>query len=356
MICERVLFLGFAGVGDTLLVTPSLRLLRETFQDTCVACLLVSSGARDVLKNNSDAGEIIFIENLWKRPLRFIKTFLDIRKRNFDVVVTVYPTSRMLYNTLAFLSGAKRRVIHDYPADYFRKLSFLQNVRVPLIDGGHSVLQNMQLLEHLGVKGTLKGDLVFDLKEDYAVSAERFLSRNGFNEEDFVVGVHSGSGGMEYKRWPLSNFLSLAGRLSDELGAKMIFFCGPNESELAERVRDRGFIVFDGSSLGETAALISKCNLFVSNDSGLMHVAVSQNVPVVAIFGPTDPAKTGPYTTKKKEVVSKLSCSPCYDPAAHRKFSCIYGESRCLEAVGVEEVFDAVKSMIKESRTNSQSK
>ena len=354
--CEKVLFLGFAGVGDTLLVTPSLRVFRENFADAYVAALVVSSASRDVLEGNPDLDELIFMEDSWKKPLRFLQTLWNIRKKSFDVVVTVYPTSRLLYNLLAFLSGAPKRIIHDYPGDFSRKLSFLQNVRMPLIEGGHSVSQNMKLLEHLGVKGALKGGLVFDLKEDYVASAEVFLSRYGFKDQDTVVGMHPGSGGMEYKRWSLSNFLSLAGRLSDELGAKMIFFCGPNEGELAGRVRARGFSVFDGSSLGETAALISKCGLFVSNDSGLMHVAVSQSVPVVAVFGPTDPAKTGPYSTKKKEVVSNLSCSPCYDPAAHRKFTCIYGESRCLEAVGVDEVFDAVKSMIKDSRTSSQSK
>ncbi|MFH1835789.1 MAG: glycosyltransferase family 9 protein [Methanobacteriota archaeon] len=356
MACRNVLFFGFAGLGDTLLVTPALSALRDTFPGIHVSVLVVPSGARDALENNPCVDEIVFEAGLWRNPLRFVRLIRIIRKMGFDAVVTVYPTSRILYNLLAFLSGAPERIVHDYPGDSYRKLSFLQNVRVPLIEGGHSVLQNIKLLEPLGLKDGAYPKIVLNLTDDDVSFAGVFLSGRGFRRGGVLVGFHPGSGGMEYKRWPLPSFLALADRLREELGVKPIFFCGPSEKSFSEKVRARGFNVFEGSSLGETAALIARCALFVSNDSALMHVAVSQDVPVAAVFGPTDPAKTGPYTTKKREVTSKLSCSPCYDPAAHRRFSCTYGESRCLEAVSVDEVFDAVKPMLKVSRKGARSK
>jgi lipopolysaccharide heptosyltransferase II len=231
-----------------------------------------------------------------------------------------------------------------------RKLSFLQNVRVPLVDGGHSVVQNMRLLEPLGVSFEGRSlELLFNVSDGDRRFAVDMLRRFGVSSDDFVVGVHAGSGGMEYKRWPLENFICLAEKIVSEFGWKFIFFCGPQEKEVIEAVNELGnkSILFFEGSITETASLIGKCGLFISNDSGLMHVAVSQGIPVIAIFGPTDPKKTDPYTDKKLIVKSKLPCSPCYLPAAHRKFRCIYGHSKCLEEISVEGVLLAIESFLR---------
>jgi heptosyltransferase-2 len=134
-----------------------------------------------------------------------------------------------------------------------------------------------------------------------------------------------------------------------EHGTYIVFFCGPDEEHIRDALTKDGLLVYAGSSILETAALISRCRVIVTNDSSLMHVAVSQNVPVVGIFGPTDSKKTGPFTENKREVVSRLSCSPCYDPAAHRKFRCKWGDIRCLKAVSVDEVFSEIKDFIKQT-------
>ena len=342
--------MGFAGLGDTLLSTPAVRLLRERSLGSKFVALTVSNDSRSVLSCDPDMSEVVYAQDMWSNPILFFKTVLWLRRRHFDLSITLYPSSRILYNVLSFFSGAPVRVVHDYPGDYFRKLSFLQNRRVPLVEGGHSVVQNMKLVEAVGVdvSGADVG-LVFQVPEESRRRASDFFSSVKKRPEDVFVGVHPGSGGMAYKRWPLERFVELSERLESEFSWRTVFFCGPNEQDVAESLRRRSKLVFEGS-LADTAAVIGGCSLFVSNDSGLMHVAVSQNVPVVGIFGPTDPKKTGPYTENKVNVVSTLECSPCYDPAAHRKFRCKWGDIRCLKAVSVDEVFSEIRDFMKRLR------
>ena len=345
---KNILLIGFAGIGDTLLTTPAIRLLRERFPNSKITAFVVSSSTRTVLEGNPDIDELICEKGVWKNPLKLVKTIKRIRCRGVDTVVTFYPSSRILYAILAFTSGAQCRIIHDYPRDYFRKLKFLHNIRVPIHAGKHSVLQNTTLLKPLSINKVSEKDLHLKLHipEKQALSARKYLLESGLKVDDTIIGLNPGSGGMEYKRWPLKNYISLARMLSDSLGVKPVFFCGPNEEDIVEKIVSRNFTVFEGLSLLETAALIGNCRLFITNDSGLMHVAVSHSVPVVGVFGPTDPGKTGPFTEKKKEVVSNLDCSPCYDPASHRKFNCIYGHSKCLEEISVNQVYSEAADLL----------
>jgi len=345
----NVLFIGFPGIGDTLLSTPALRLLRSNMPNVRITALVTNSGSREVLGDNHDVDELIFVDKMWSKPLALIKTIRRLHQKKFDFVVTIYPTSRILSNVLAFCTGAPKRIVHDYPGDFFRKLSFLQNIQLPLQKEGHSVAQNINLLKPIGVKISPDTDihLLLNITNKSVKLADDFLAANRIQPTKKLVGFHPGSGGMTYKRWPLENFFSLASTLIKRYDVNVIFFCGPNEKDILTTIPQKGFLVFEGSSILETAAVIRKCNLLITNDSSLMHVAVSQNVPVVAVFGPTDPRKTGPYTKNKIEVASKLNCSPCYDPAAHRRFNCIYGKSKCLEDVSVTQVYEGVKHILR---------
>ncbi len=315
---ERILVMGFAGIGDTLLTTPTLSALRRSFPKARITAVVTLKSQMNVLKNNPDVDELLTATGVWKNPLVLLKTLIKLRSKRFDVSMTVYPSTRILFNVLAFSSRAKRRIVHQYPGDTFRKFSFLQNEQVPLVLCGHSVDQNLALLKPLEVKldEKMKAGLTLNVSDVEMRAAEGFLSGNNIALADILIGFHAGSGGMEYKRWPLDRFITLAEKCVEEIGCHVIFFCGPRERDVSLSVEKLGggkIHVFKGS-LGETAALISKCGLFVSNDSGLMHVAVSQNVPVIGIFGPTDPEKTGPYTKNKVLVKSRIDCSPCYNP------------------------------------------
>ena len=154
--------------------------------------------------------------------------------------------------------------------------------------------------------------------------------------------MHPGSGIHQagFKRWPKEKFALLADRLIQEYSASIILLGGQEEKELAEEIKflmkNNPFVFTGKTTLAQTASLIKKCSLFVSNDSGLLHVATAVNTPTVGIFGPTDPARTGPYSNSS--VVRKdLSCSPCYTGKPVRCNSL-----DCIHQISIDDVFTKI--------------
>ncbi|PIV63342.1 MAG: hypothetical protein COS11_07960, partial [bacterium (Candidatus Ratteibacteria) CG01_land_8_20_14_3_00_40_19] len=134
-------------------------------------------------------------------------------------------------------------------------------------------------------------------------------------------------------------------RLIKTYNAQVIIFGGKQEISLAERVaslmKKNPIIAAGKTTLGETAALIERCNLFITNDSGLMHIACAVKTPVVAIFGPTDYRKTGPYSINSAIIRKNLPCSPCYQRG---KVKC--KELDCFKLITVEEVLEAAERVL----------
>jgi heptosyltransferase-2 len=139
------------------------------------------------------------------------------------------------------------------------------------------------------------------------------------------------------KQWPPDRFAQLADRLCRAHDARILVFGGPGDGPLGEQIA--GMMkcpcldLTAKTTLGEAMALIEACDLFVTNDSGLMHVAAALQVPVIAIFGSTNPVTTGPHSPFARVVRAPMACSPCLKP------ECPEGHMRCMTAVDVETVF-----------------
>ena len=124
----------------------------------------------------------------------------------------------------------------------------------------------------------------------------------------------------------------------------MIIFGGPDDKALgrkiSEKMRHRPVDLSGNTSLGEAMALIERCHLFITNDSGLMHVAAALDIPLLAIFGSTNPVTTGPLGSKSMVVQADVPCSPCL------KSECPEGHLNCMDQINVDQVFDSVKEML----------
>ena len=157
--------------------------------------------------------------------------------------------------------------------------------------------------------------------------------------------MHPGSGIHQagFKRWPKENFAHLADRLISEYGTAIFLFGGPEERALAEEIeslmKNTPVIMAGQTTLSQTAALIKKYCLFVSNDSGPMHMAAALNVPVVALFGPTDAKATGPVSDKSVVISNKVQCAPCHRRKCNRDFS-------CMTKISVHEVMNNIDKML----------
>lgn len=168
-------------------------------------------------------------------------------------------------------------------------------------------------------------------------AAESTLRRAGARENSWRCAIAPGASYGAAKCWPPERFAQLADRLISECGADVIFFGSPGEREISDRIRSKmnspAISLVGETSMRDFAVLLASCSLFIGNDSGAMHVAAAVGLPVIGIFGSTDPEGTAPVTRQFALVREPVSCSPCFlrrCPVDHR----------CMTRIGADSVFE----------------
>ncbi len=146
-----------------------------------------------------------------------------------------------------------------------------------------------------------------------------FFSENNIGDSHIIIGFHPGSATLknhEKRRWEPEKFSELGKRLIEERNAKILIFGGPEEIELKKLIKEKidsdNSIIVESGNLAESAAVMARCNVFVTNDSSLMHVASALKLKVVAVLGPTNPHYIHPWKTDHNIVRLNLDCSPCF--------------------------------------------
>lgn len=346
---KKILVICASGIGNTILFTPTLKALREKLPKAKIIFLVTKPGFAEPIGGSGVVDEVI-VFNDGKGLLEKIKLIIKLRRKKFDYSITAFPSNRWQFNLFAFLIGAKKRVTHSYKVGKWQTLSFLQNIKIAADDNLHDVQQNLNLLEALKVALPEEKKLLFYLSEKERKSAEEFWKANNLSDS-FVVGVHPGSGGIqqEAKRWPVEKFAELCNRLIKEKSAKILIFGGREEEEIKNKikkliVKNRAYII--NTSLKNVAALIQRCNIFISNDSGLMQIAVAVGTKkVIGIFGPTTPIRTSPYGGRNQIITSGVSCSPCLRYPFHSttgKIQC-KRDFKCLKKIKIEDILKKLR-------------
>jgi ADP-heptose:LPS heptosyltransferase len=285
---------------------------------------------------------------MWSR-FKFIK---NIRKQKYDCSVTLFPSNKWYFNVFALLVGARKRVVHQYVTHPLINLGFLQHIRIAVDENLHDVEQNLNLLKAFGGSpDVVDKKLLFYVSDKDRHNAAQYVKEN-LDSTRKIVGIHIGSSqdfNFAAKRWPTEKFAALADRLEKELDVQVCIFAGPDESsELSELVRSMETtpkIIQQPIKL--TASLIEKCDLMISNDSGLMHIAVAMNTHVIAIFGPTNITRTRPYT-ENATIIYNENCNSLLQYPFTTTSSIIDPEKakECFESISVERVFLKAKERL----------
>ena len=166
-----------------------------------------------------------------------------------------------------------------------------------------------------------------------------------------LLGIHAGSSsykGLAAKRWPAERFGRLCQRAARELGVQPVVFGATDEIDLKliiQRLCPEVFFAH-GDTIRLTAALIGRCAAFVSNDSGLAHIAAAMDVPVVMVCGPTDPSEVRPYPASGQALCAGLGCAPCFR-VGRRPMACTHRTYQaCMKRITVGQVLGAVSSCL----------
>ncbi len=319
-------------MGDFLLATPVLRALRGKFPAARLG-VLVRDEFAPVLLNNPLVDEILVLQktlNQWDPAKLF--TLFSALFRKWDLAVVLNTVSHSLSSDiLAGLSGS--RVIVGSAARRFQGCSrnFLYNIEAPEHPGArHQTDRNLDIVRAIGADTDDRSELMC-LQESETRAAALEYPALGYDPARPVVAMHVGAGKLK-NRWPAERFAQLARRLREGSGARIVLCWGPRESDLAaEFLRGIDFEVVrvPPGGLRRLAAALTLSDLLICNDTGIMHLAASVGVPLVAVFGPTDPAEWKP---------------------SGDSFVAVRGEDGAVGNVTVEQVHDLARGMIRAPR------
>ncbi len=255
----------------------------------------------------------------------------------FHTLNTVHP--KWLWRSVA--ARVPERIGHAYPFRPEDDFTSLFTRRVPLIEGRHDVEGNLDLLRALPGSLHEAGSLELALPDSAREEAEKRWSRRSGGP---VVGLCPGSSGwMSFKRWPRESYVELAEALAREVkDVELRVFCGPDEADEAAFWRERmdGRVeVVEGLPLPTYAAALERCDALVCNDSLPVHIASALEVPVVGLYGPTDPRRTGPWKGPHRVVHPEGDWTPYFrvpyppDPGRYPPYMARIPTERVLQAV-----------------------
>jgi ADP-heptose:LPS heptosyltransferase len=280
-------------IGNLILTTPFLCALREFFPHSRIS-YLASKKFHTLFSDSNLADEILIAEKKKYifNPFKLLSFILKLRKKKYDLAFDLSDENEFSLNNsfITYLSRAQYRIGHKKEnSDLFL------NLEVPGPEKPRHVIDM-----HLDLLRFLMGDFKsFDLNLDVSKKNKNLISEYLISKdapkEDFLVGINLGARGK--KRWQLSNYIEVARWIKEKLDSKVIFIHGPEEKTLIGELRklhNKRFLIADIFPLDLLPALLERCDLLISGDSGVMHLGISVGTPTLAIFLDSDPFKYGP--------------------------------------------------------------
>ena len=354
----KILVTYLTGIGNTVMCIPALRALYRKFPEAVIDVVVRHQASKELLER-LDCQRRVYLFNpatqkTWRQKFQFLRA---LRQEYYDVNITAFPSNRREFNLLSFCIGAKRRIAPRYQMGNVETFDFLQNELVTVHEDFHDIDQNLSLLAPLGISKLLWNgkDISWELTPEEHVYAEDCLQLLGLSPKELLIGFHPGCNpeqGNILKRWPADHFARLGDKLIEAFDAKILLFGDSNEAGLRETIKSlmkyQPFIP-ETTALLNVAALIKQRRLFVTNDSGLMHVAAAMGVPTVSLFGPSDIRRNAPYGEGHMVIPATLPCCPC-NTYPHYQYGgsfirCMHHRSRkgeCMRSITVEAVYTKI--------------
>ncbi len=350
----NILIIALSGIGDALIFTPALNLLRKSLPDAQIDVLTMIKAVQDIYSRNPNINNVYYFNFLKEGSLKSINYIFGIRGK-YDATINVYPSNRKEYNIINFLLGAPKRVAVNYLRKDIQNFGWLNNVTVKENDSMHNAQTNISLVEKL-LNKKFVDEPPFDLflNSDDEKAALEFLKGKNISEKDLIIGFHPGTNVLKNqikRRWEPEKFAELGKKLIEKHNAKVLVFGGPDENELKVNIKSmidsQNCFAVTKLSLPQSAGLMKHCKLFVTNDSSLMHIASALQLNVISIIGPTNPNYIHPWKTNYKIVSLNLECSPCfiYSP---RPLICFRDDVKfkCIKELSIDMVYEEVIKFI----------
>ncbi|MEA2037352.1 MAG: glycosyltransferase family 9 protein [Nanoarchaeota archaeon] len=337
---KRILIIQLWGIGETVLTVPAIKALKDKYKVSIE--VLCTSRNKDVYFNYK------FIDKLHVVDLGVfsLKWFILKNLRKYDIVVDMEEYLNISAIMAYFLGKFRVGYSHGVRAGLYDK-------KVRYNDKQHISKTFFDLVRLLGIKGNVNMLERLNYSNSDKKKVDSKLKERGISNQ-FILGIAAGAAeSAKCRRWPKENFAELIERaLKKKKGAKVILIGADYEKELNQsiinlikdkKIRMNVFNFAGKISLREAFYLISKCNVFVSNDTGPMHVAAAMDVRTIGLFGPNLPIRFGPLNKKSVSVYRRMVCSPCINVHKGEIPECFKDENgECMKAIKVKDVLEYV--------------
>lgn len=334
---RRIIVTFLMQLGDLILTTPFLHVLRKAAPEAHIT-YLVDEKLKEVVINNPNIDEVMTIDKKGKdNSISALYKFArNISDKKFDVLINLHPNERTSFIDFWAKVPVKVGFSHFLFRPFLTKVTRLNRKM-------HAADMYIDILTQLGVKDLSNNGLEIFSGEDDKKVANAFWQEQQVTAEDKLVGFNIGSA-VKTKRWAPERFARVADALSAR-GCKTVFFGGSMDEEMVKEATDlmttKPIIATGRFTIGQIAAAMHRCKLIITNDSGPMHVAISQKVPIVAMYGPSSPELYGPYT---KDATIVTAVPPCAGCAKGMKHEC--DDMQCMTRLTVEQVIEAAEKWL----------
>ena len=329
----KILVIKLRYIGDVLLTTPILRILRNNFPQARITAL-VNEGTEAVLQQNPCLDDIAVLPSgNWVKQIQFLNL---IRSRRFDCVIDLSDGDRSAI--LTAISGAEMKIgLNNEGRVRGQVYSWSVQGQYGTM---HMVDYYAQTLTPLGIEPRIC-DPEWNVSDDESQVVQQILSDHGLANKKWIM-LHPAAR-YWFKAWPADRFAAI-GTLFAKEGYQIVLVGSEDEQNVAQEVicaaKETIINLVGKTSIRELGALMKVCALFIGNDAGPMHMAAAVGCPVVGLFGPTDPTVWGPRGKKVQTIYKGLDCRECFHPGCQR------GEMSCMNLIGVEEVLKAAKPLM----------
>lgn len=338
---KRILIIEPNWLGDVLFTTPAIRAIKERCKNPYISAL-VHNRCVSILEDNPNIDKIICLKNArgLKGLFEKLRLIPQLKSKNFDTAILF--SRSMSHALICALSGIPERIGYNTLKRFFLLTRRIKSPKPEL----HRVEYFLYIAREAGISTDNK-DYEFFIKNEDEKDAEAILNNNGLYKGEPYFAINPG-GNWPPKRWPKENFTRLCDELFRKYKTKVIITGANKDMGLGEDIKNlcanKPIDLCGKTTLKQLGAILKAAKAVISNDSGPMHISISQKTPAVALFGPTDPNITGPYGRSRYIVVKKdIDCPvPCYDETCKNY--------RCMEAITVADVMEAVKKVLHNDR------
>jgi len=343
----NILIVKLSAIGDVVQSLPFLEALRNGFPKANIDWVVEEDSSEVVVghpalnrvilsRRKSWQGRLTKTANLSSVVREMVGFLTELRSVEYDLVIDLQGLLKS--GVLVGLSKGKRKI--GMGGSREGATLFLNERRIPVDYGRHAIDRYLSVAETIGCDADRAGGRIPYSDAD-KLSVERILDRYEIQDETLVA--INPMARWPTKLWDTERFAVLATRIREELGCQIVFTGSSGDDPVIRRIMGTMPVapvnLAGKTSLRELAYFYTRCRLLVTTDTGPMHVAAAMGCPVVALFGPTAPWRTGPYGPGHAIIRTGVACSPCFSKRCDHM--------TCMKEIGIDQVFDAVKTALR---------